>query len=169
MSLLEPESGLLFWMILSFGIVFLVVGKYGFPVITKMVDERKADIDRSLEEAREAREEMAKMRAESASILEEAYEQQKRLVKEGYVMRDQLIDRARQEAIEEKEKLLGEARRQIREEQANALRELRTRIVDISTELAEQVLYRQLTYKKKEQTWMNEQLDRVEWSENGKA
>ena len=41
LSLLVPDSGLLFWMLLSFGIVFLVLAKFGFPIITKMVDERK--------------------------------------------------------------------------------------------------------------------------------
>ena len=41
MSLLLPDSGLLFWMLLSFGVVFVVLAKYGFPVITKMVEGRR--------------------------------------------------------------------------------------------------------------------------------
>ena len=45
MSLLLPDSGLLFWMLLSFGVVFVVLAKYGFPVITKMVEElNKKDV-----------------------------------------------------------------------------------------------------------------------------
>ena len=54
MSLLLPDSGLLFWMFLSFGIVFVILAKYGFPVIIKMVEGRKTYIDQSLEVAREA-------------------------------------------------------------------------------------------------------------------
>ena len=54
MSLLLPDSGLLFWMVLSFGIVFAVLAKYGFPVIIKMVEGRKTYIDQSLEVARVA-------------------------------------------------------------------------------------------------------------------
>ena len=53
MSLLTPDSGLLFWMIVSFGIVFVILSKYGFPVIIKAVEQRKAYIDNSLETARE--------------------------------------------------------------------------------------------------------------------
>ena len=49
MSLLLPDSGLIFWMLLSFGIVFAVLAKYGFPVIIKMVEGRKTYIDESLE------------------------------------------------------------------------------------------------------------------------
>lgn len=58
MSLLVPDSGLLFWMLLSFGIVFFVLAKYGFPVIVKMVNERKEYIDRSLVVAKEANEQV---------------------------------------------------------------------------------------------------------------
>ena len=47
MSLLTPDSGLLFWMIVSFGIVFAILSKYGFPVIIKAVEQRKAYIDNS--------------------------------------------------------------------------------------------------------------------------
>ena len=52
MSLLTPDSGLLFWMIVSFGIVFVILSKYGFPVIVKAIEQRKAYIDNSLETAR---------------------------------------------------------------------------------------------------------------------
>ena len=63
MSLLVPDSGLLFWMLLSFGIVFFVLAKYGFPVIVKMVNERKEYIDRSLVVAKEANEQLANLKA----------------------------------------------------------------------------------------------------------
>ena len=54
MSLLTPDSGLLFWMLLSFGIVLVILSKFGFPVIVKAIEERKAYIDHSIESARQA-------------------------------------------------------------------------------------------------------------------
>ena len=65
MSLLTPDSGLLFWMIVSFGIVFVILSKYGFPVIIKAVEQRKAYIDNSLETARQANEQLANIQARS--------------------------------------------------------------------------------------------------------
>ena len=56
MDLLIPEGGLLFWMTLVFVIVFLILWKFGFPAIVKMIDERKAYIDESLRKAKEANE-----------------------------------------------------------------------------------------------------------------
>ena len=76
MSLLVPDSGLLFWMLLSFGIVFFVLAKYGFPVIVKMVNERKEYIDRSLVVAKEANEQLANLKAEGETIMAKAHEEQ---------------------------------------------------------------------------------------------
>lgn len=59
MSLLTPDSGLLFWMILSFGIVLVILSKYGFPVIIKAIEERKAFIEKSMENARKANEQLS--------------------------------------------------------------------------------------------------------------
>ena len=52
MGLLQPETGLLFWMVLAFGIVFFLVAKFGFPVIIKAIDSRKEYVDSSLSAAR---------------------------------------------------------------------------------------------------------------------
>ena len=72
MSLLTPDSGLLFWMIVSFGIVFVILSKYGFPVIVKAIEQRKAYIDNSLETARQANERLAHIQAEGEKMLAEA-------------------------------------------------------------------------------------------------
>ena len=64
MSLLTPDSGLLFWMILSFGIVLIILSKYGFPVIVKAIEDRKAFIEESLNTARQANEQLANIKEE---------------------------------------------------------------------------------------------------------
>ena len=54
MSLLLPDSGLLFWMTIVFLVVFFILWRWGFPSIIKMVNERKNYIDESLAKAEEA-------------------------------------------------------------------------------------------------------------------
>ena len=81
MSLLTPDSGLLFWMIVSFGIVFVILSKYGFPVIVKAIEQRKAYIDNSLETARQANERLAHIQAEGEKMLAEAKEKQNAVLK----------------------------------------------------------------------------------------
>ena len=69
MSLLTPDTGLLFWMCLSFGIAFIILAKYGFPVITKMVEERRAFIQKSLEDADTAKAMLENIKSESDAII----------------------------------------------------------------------------------------------------
>ena len=98
MSLLVPDSGLLFWMLLSFGIVFFVLAKYGFPVIVKMVNERKEYIDRSLVVAKEANEQLANLKAEGETIMAKAHEEQARILNEAAATRDRIIKEAKEQA-----------------------------------------------------------------------
>ena len=63
MGLLTPDPGTLFWMVIIFGIVFFILAKYAFPVITGMVDKRKQYIDSSLEAARQANEQLQQVKA----------------------------------------------------------------------------------------------------------
>ena len=65
MGLLQPESGLLFWMVISFGVVFVLLAKFGFPVITRMVEERRVYVEKSLEAAKQANEHLAGIKSES--------------------------------------------------------------------------------------------------------
>ena len=94
-SILTPDFGLLFWMLLAFGVVFFLLAKYGFPAITKAVEDRKNYIDESLKNAREANEKLANVKAESESILKAAHEQQARIIKEAISLR-RLVTRHRQ-------------------------------------------------------------------------
>ena len=71
-SILTPDLGLLFWMLLAFLVVFFVLAKYGFPAIIGMVEERKNYIDESLRKAHEASERLGNIQMEGESILQEA-------------------------------------------------------------------------------------------------
>ena len=98
MSLLTPDSGLLFWMVIIFGIVFVILAKYGFPVITRMVDERKQYIDKSLLAAREANEQLANIKADSEMILAKAHEEQARILNEAVATRERILKEAKTQA-----------------------------------------------------------------------
>ena len=79
-SILSPDLGLLFWMLVTFLVVFTLLSKFGFPVITNMVEQRKQYIDDSLEKARETHERMAQLQVESERMLKETHEQQAQIL-----------------------------------------------------------------------------------------
>ena len=162
MSLFIPDSGLLFWMLLSFGIVFFVLAKFGFPVITRMVDERKQYIDRSLEAAREANEKLAHIQAEGEAILKQAREEQMLLLKEASDTRDRMVEEAREKARTEGARLIEEAREQIRLEKEAALRDIRRQTAELSVQVAEKIMRNRLTDERGQMELIERMLDEVE-------
>lgn len=143
-SFLTPDLGLLFWMFLAFVIVFGVLAKFGFPVITKMVEDRKKYIDESLQNARIANEKLSRVKIESEKLIQEAREQQDRILKEAMATQQSIISEAKSKALVESNKLLENAKRQIQVEKENALREIRAQVADLSVNVAEKILLRKL-------------------------
>ena len=166
MSLLTPDAGLLFWMILSFGIVFVILCKYGFPVSIKAVEERKEYIDQSLESARQANEQLAGIQAESEKILAQAREQQNEILKQALAEKEQIISAARQKASAEAHLQLEEATRRIGEEKDKAIREVRTEIADLSVAIAEKVMKEKISRTDEQEKIINGLLDNVSFSKS---
>ena len=156
-SFFTPDFGLLFWMFITFLVVLVVVGKFGFPAIVKMVEERKAYIDESLNKAREANEKLANIQAESEQILKKAREQQAQILKEAMATRDNIVKDAQIKAQVEGQRILDEAKDLIRVEKENALKDIREQVADLSIQIAEKML-RKERKKSSEQTEMIDRL-----------
>ena len=105
MNLLLPESGLLFWMTIIFAIVFFVLAKFGFPVITGMVEKRSRRINESLEAARVAEEAIENLNRTREQVLTETRTEQDRLMKEAAAERDLFMQQAREQAREEADRM----------------------------------------------------------------
>ena len=58
MSLITPEFGLVFWMLVVFGIVFFLLAKFAWPVITEMIAQRNKYIEDSIQSAKDANEKL---------------------------------------------------------------------------------------------------------------
>lgn len=161
MSLLLPDSGLLFWMTLIFLIVFFILAKFGFPVVTRMVDKRKEYIDNSLRLAREADEKMSRLAEEQARIMTQAREEQNRILKEAAQARDNMIRKAQEQAQDEAQKILDEAKVKIEAEKQSALMEIRSQVALLSVKVAEKVIRQDLSSDKAQMDLVYKLLDEV--------
>ena len=141
MSLLLPDSGLLFWMLLSFGVVFVVLAKYGFPVITKMVEERRAYIDQSLEVARQANAQLAKLKEESDALIAAANKEQGRIMREAMHERD--------------------VKQQIQQEKEEAIRDIRRQVAVLSVDIAEKIIRHNLDKEQDQMEMIDRMLDEM--------
>lgn len=156
-----PDTGLLFWMVIIFAIVFFILAKFGFPVITKMLDKRRDYIDSSLRLAREADEKMGRMMEEQSRMIAQAREEQNRILKEAAQARDNIVRKAQEQAQDEARKILDEARVKIEAEKESALREIRSQTAMLSVKVAEKVLRQQLSTDKAQIDLVYRMLDEV--------
>lgn len=144
MNLMLPDTGLLFWMTIIFGLVLFVLAKFGFPLITGMVDKRNKRINDSLEAARTAEEAIAHLKEEQERIIAETRAEQNKLMQEAAAERDRMIAQAQDQARAEAQKILDEAKVRIDQEKEDAMRELRNEVAKMSLAIAEKVVRRDL-------------------------
>lgn len=144
MGLLLPETGLLFWMLLSFIVVFAVLAKFGFPVITRMVEERREYVEQSLQAAKEANDQLAQVKSQSEALLQSAREQQMKIFNEASATRDQIVAEAKAQAQAETQRQIEDAKRQIRLEQDAAIRAARSEIALLAVDIAQKVIREKL-------------------------
>ncbi|MBR5076407.1 MAG: F0F1 ATP synthase subunit B [Bacteroidales bacterium] len=144
MSLITPDFGLLFWMVVIFGIVFFLLAKFGFPVITKAVQKRSDHIADSLKAADEAQAQLANMAQEQAKMIEETRLEQSRILKEASEAREKMIAQAKADASAEAAKLLEHAKVEIAAERESAIRDIRRQVAMISVEVAEKIVRKDL-------------------------
>ena len=148
MSLITPDFGLLVWMTLIFGIVFFVLAKWGFPMITDSIQKRADRINKSIRQAKEAEERLRNLASEQAAIIEEASKEQTRILKEAASARDKIIEQAKAQAHDEASKILDQARVQIAAEKESAMRDVRKEVALLSVSVAEKVLRKDLDSEK---------------------
>ena len=162
MNLVTPDFGLLFWMVVIFGIVFFLLAKFGFPIITDMVDKRSAKIARSLKDADEIEARMAAWKVEQAQMLEQARREQSAMLKEATETKARILAEARAQAHEEADRILAQAKTQIEAEKESALMDVRREVALLSVEVAEKVLRQELSDKNQQRALAETLVDEAE-------
>lgn len=161
MGLLTPDPGLLLWMLISFGVVFFVLAKYGFPVIIKMVEDRKAFIDQSLLNARQANEQLVQIKEQGERIIAQAHEEQARILKAAAERGDAIVNEAKERAAVESMKMLDDVKQQIEVEKERAVRDIRRQIALLSVGVAEKILREKLSNEDTQMQMVDRMVDEV--------
>ena len=166
MSLITPDFGLLVWMTLIFGIVFFVLAKWGFPMITGSVEKRAQGIGESIKAAKEAEERLRNLAEEQSRMIEETRQEQSRILKEAAASRDNIVEQAKVQAREEASRILDQARTQIAAEKESALRDVRKEVALLSVSVAEKVLKASLSDGAEQSALVDRLVDEVSSSKD---
>jgi len=162
MSLLIPDTGLLFWMTLSFGIVFLILLKFGFPVITQAVEKRHEYIEKALADAGRAKEELLNLNLQAQNILQDAQSQRNMIIDQAREIKKKIVQEAKESAETEARQRIEHAHIEIEASKKRAFLTLKGEIADISVRIAEKVIGEELREGDRQIDMINRLLDK-EW------
>ena len=150
MQLVTPDIGLLFWMLVSFGIVFFILKKFAWKPILNMLQERDSSIEQALKSAEKARESMEKMKSDNERILNEAYQEREKIFREAQDIKETIVREAREQAVRERDKLINDARVSIEVEKNAAIRQIYNVAAELSVKVAEKLIRYELSNDQKQ-------------------
>src|SRR5258707_1315386 len=141
---ISVTPGLMIWTIVCFLIALFVLKKYAFGPIQKMIDARREQIRRSIEEAENAREQARELLDEHKALMNEARGQAEQILAEARKTRESMEVRMREETEVERQRRLEETRKEIAAETARALQQIRAEVAELTVEAASRVVGRTL-------------------------
>jgi F-type H+-transporting ATPase subunit b len=132
--LISVTPGLMIWTIVCFFITFFVLKRYAFGPIQKMLDARREQIRRSIEEAENARDEARKLLEEHRELMNQARGDAEKILAEARQTAVSMEQRMRAETETERQRRVEETRREIAAETARALEQIRNEVADLTLE-----------------------------------
>ncbi len=162
MELFTPEFGLIFWMFVSFAILFFILWKWAWPAITKMINERADLIDKGVEYAQNAKEQLDKAQVKADEVVAEARRKEADILREADRMKTQIIEEARDDARKAANKELDQAKLQIEQARKAAEQNIRDEVSVFALSIAQKVVRNQLSDKAAQSRLVDSLLNEIE-------
>jgi F-type H+-transporting ATPase subunit b len=143
--LVQPDPGLYIWTIVTFLVLVGLLAKFAWRPLLAVLDERQQAIRKSLDDARQAKQDLERVHADSAAILARARTEAESIVASTRADVNQFREEMRQKAREEAAGIVKTAERQIELETARALQQIRHEAVDLSVTIASKLLQRNVS------------------------
>ena len=157
--LINPGLGTFFWMLVSFGVLVFILGKWGWPMLLKALKKREQAIGDSLNAAEKAREEMAQLVAHNEDLLKDAKLQRDELLRNARLTSEKIVEDARAKATEEADRIVESARESINYEKMRAMYDLKNQIATLSIDIAEKLMKAELSDKEKANSLIQRELE----------
>jgi F-type H+-transporting ATPase subunit b len=140
MGLVTPNPGTIFWMVIVFGIVFMILKNFAWKPILNALKERETSITNALMAADHARLEIANLKADQETIRLEAQKEKEQILRDAREIRDKIIAEARDRATLETQRSVEHARDLIHLEKMAAINDIKKQVVELSVSIAEKIL-----------------------------
>ena len=138
-DLISVVPGLMVWTLIAFGITFLVLRRFAFGPIQKLIDERRDRIREALDEADKARQEARELRELTQAERQEAKAERERILEDSRRQAQAQLDASRAQAEEDLKRRLEENKREIEAENRRLAEQIRRDVVELTLLAAEKV------------------------------
>jgi F-type H+-transporting ATPase subunit b len=143
--LVQPDPGLYIWTIITFLILLALLAKFAWRPLLEALERRQESIRKSLDDARQAKQDLERVNAESQRILAQARTEAEAIVARTRDDAARLREELRQRAQQEAGGIVRNAEKQIELETARAIQQIRNEAVDISVAIASKILQRNVS------------------------
>jgi len=143
--MLNFETGLAIWTIITFLILLFILGKTAWPRILSALEEREGRIRTSLDEAEKAKEDAERMIAETKEMLGKAKKEVAEIVKQGAERAEKVREDLIEKAAEDAKTLVEKTKIELEREREKAIEDLKNRTVDLSVAIAARIISSSLT------------------------
>jgi F-type H+-transporting ATPase subunit b len=143
--LVQPDPGLYIWTIVTFLVLLGLLARFAWRPLLDALEKRQDTIRKSLDDARQAKEELQRLQAESARILAEARTEAANIISSTRSDAARFADEMKQKARADAESVVRNAQREIDTQTHRAIETIRREAVDLSVAVAGKILRRDIT------------------------
>ena len=143
--LVQPDPGLFIWTILTFLVLVGLLAKFAWRPLLQALEERQAQIRKSLDDAQQARQELERVQHESAQVVSRARVEADAIVSQSRADAERLRQELRETARAEAATMLRNAEKQIELQTLQAVRQIRGEAADLAVLIAEKLIGRHLS------------------------
>jgi len=144
MELIKPSFGLIFWMLIGFGILFFILAKFVWPVITGGIASRNKKIQDQLDEAERVHAELKSINQKYEIMLAAAKSERDAILNEARVVTEKMKEDALLKAEQQSQAIIEDAKKAINYEKLKAITDVKNEIANLSIEIAEKVIGEEL-------------------------
>jgi len=142
--LIQPDPGLFIWTIVTFLVLLALLAKFAWRPLLQALESRQERIQKSLEDAERARQELERLQQESAKIMQQARIEAESIVTQTRADAERLREELKQKAKDEADNILRNAQQQIQLQTRQAIQQIRHEVADIAVLLASKLLERNI-------------------------
>ena len=140
MDLLTPETGTIFWTVITFVFVLLNLSKFAWKPILKTLEDRENRIKLSLDQAEQNYKEAEKYLAEQKVLIKQAKEESVELIKKSKMTAEQTKKGIIEQAKSEADRMVDRAKQEINSSKDAAILDVKKYAADISLLAAQKVV-----------------------------